>query len=831
MSPLLPLLSPLLIAAWNILLLAVWAGRFRPDLFRLADVMGRNFPSPSGWPATLAGNWAGFLAEGAAFMGIVAVAGALGRGFARWTSSSRRGSPGVLVEYGTGLGFLSVGVLGAGLDGLLFAPPRGVGVPVLAVLGARECWRMRAYRARLGAIFEWPAMPRAASAALALLLAVSLAGVLNIELGWDALTYHLRLPSFYLYRHKLYDAWHSYYAFFPSNVEMLFMAGQAACGDLTARLLNALFAFLLLATTARTARALGVPAGWPVLLVACSPLFLLLATRCYADLGAAFFVALSLLLLVRWRGGGGPSALVASGVLAGFGMGSKLPVAAFWFAAAFALAARSRGRAGNFALWNCALWPVFLPWLARSFLLRGNPVYPFLSPLLGMPASRAGDYVLPFEGLSTAGSTVRNALSARLEAIVFDAGHIEGPMVPVFGGILPFLAFRPVTEGGRMARRAVAAYFVLWIALFPEIRFILPVIPAMAALAFGGLHRLVAGSAAFTRWARATLVTSALAGAMVAACLQLRDFHPLSIPLGLETPREKAGRLILPAPFTGYLAGAVGKRVPPGDRILFLCHFSSYYVERECITDVHFGRAKITDIIREGRDADGIARRLRQRGIGWLLLTGTGAAIYRHVPGFFDVPDGGWEEWKRMLERRTGVAWQTNYYVLLRVTPPHEPRPLAVLPVYEALEFAAADEDLREGRFVEAAVAYLKCPPLLEDVGSRWSRLGIALGGMGRHAEALRSFENATSLGFRAPRTLWGMAVSLLRLKRPEEALRAAEEAWGMDPRSAPTAALLAALEAGRGRREDALGWARKAVDLEPGSAEYGKMLDRLAGD
>ena len=432
--------------------------------------------------------------------------------------------------------------------------------------------------------------------------------------------------------------------------------------------------------------------------------------------------------------------------------------------------------------------------------------------------------------MSAAGSTVRNGVWARLEGVVFDAGHIEGPMIAAFGGILPFLAMRPAGEGGAFARRLVLAYLVLWLTLFPEIRFLLPVVPAVLALCVGGLSSGVLGSGALAGWGRGILVAGSLLGALVAACLQFRDFQPFTLACGLERPAEKVRRLVLPSPYTGYLSAAVNERVPREDRILFLCHFSSYYVERECITDVHFGRARVTDIIREGRTADGIARQLRRRGIGWLLLTGTGAAIYRHVPGYFDVPDGAWAEWKRMLEERTEVAWQTNYYVLMRMTAPHAPRPLAVLPVYEALEFAKADEDLQAGRLAEAAVAYLKPPPLLEDVGSRWSRLGIALGGMERHAEALRAYENADALGFRPPRMLWGMAVSLLRMKRPADAARIAEEAWNMDPLSARTAALLAAIEAAQGRQAEALSWAERAIRLDPDSGEYWTMRERLKG-
>jgi hypothetical protein len=820
----------ILLGLWNLTLIAVWAGRFHPVPRELAAGVGRNFPSPDGWLGALAVNWGSFIAAAAALLGVMALAGALGRATVIWLGARGEEGLGELAEYGIGLGFLGSIMLGIGLIGLIFPPSHAVSVTVLTVLAISEFRRMRGYFGRIAGSFEREAMSVPVSVVLGSLLLVSLLGIFNIEMGWDSLTYHLRLPSFYIYRHKFYDVWHNYYAFFPSQVEMLFMFSQAALGDMLARFLNAGFGVLLLLAAARTAGALGVPRAWPVLLLASSPLFLLLITRCYVDLGTAFFLAVSVLLLLRWRENGSIPALLASGALAGWGMGSKMFAMVFWVAVAFAAAPkffRDGGRR-EFLLWNAALWPVFLPWLARNFLLRGNPAYPFLSALVGLSAVRPGDHVLPFEGLSTAGSTVRSSLPARLEAMIFDDGHIEGPMVPAFGGILPLLAFRPASQAGAFARRLVLAYSVLWLVLFPEIRFLLPVVPAILALAVSGLIRVEPGSGPLWDWSRRVMITGAFLGALFAACLQWRDFQPFSLPFGLETAAGKAKRVLMPPPYTGYLAEYVNQNLPPGDRVLYLCNFVSYYVERECITDFHFGRARITDIIREGRDAEGIARQLRRRGIGWLLLTGSGAAGYRHIHGYFDVPEGSWAEWKRMLKERTEAAWQTNYYVLMRLTGPHDPRPLPVLPVCEALEFASADIALQEGRFAEAAAVYSRPSPLLGDVGSRWSRLGLALSGMGKHAEARKAYEKALALGFRPPRMLLGLATSLFVMKKPDEAMPLAREAWRLDPSSAQAAALLAAIEATRGMYVEAVSWIDKAIRLNPGSDSFRIMRERF---
>ena len=92
--------------------------------------------------------------------------------------------------------------------------------------------------------------------------------------------------------------------------------------------------------------------------------------------------------------------------------------------------------------------------------------------------------------------------------------------------------------------------------------------------------------------------------------------------------------------------------MPPGDRILHLCNFSTYYMERECIADFRFGSAHIARFIRDGLDAEGIYRKLRQRGVRWLLHASISTRQYLNIPGFFDVPVRGWAEFKKLLTRR-----------------------------------------------------------------------------------------------------------------------------------------------------------------------------------
>jgi hypothetical protein len=92
--------------------------------------------------------------------------------------------------------------------------------------------------------------------------------------------------------------------------------------------------------------------------------------------------------------------------------------------------------------------------------------------------------------------------------------------------------------------------------------------------------------------------TGAALGIVYAAFVQWVQFNPLSLPLGLQSVPGKVQVTLFPVPYHGYLARYVNTLLPPDARLMYLCHFNSYYVERECVNDFHFGRARIVDMIR-----------------------------------------------------------------------------------------------------------------------------------------------------------------------------------------------------------------------------------------
>ena len=716
------------------------------------------------------------------------------------------------------------------------------------------------------------------AAVLAAAAIVTVAGIFNAEMSWDALTYHLRVPSFYQYRHKIYYVWHLKWSCFPSAIEMLYLLGRIVQGDLTARIINALCGIMLLLTTARLAARLGAPRRGAVILLGASPLFLMLSTRCYIDLGFALFLALSFLLLLDWQRTGSRPALLASAALAGYGLSAKYVGALYLVAvlAAVLPALREKRVRTDALIWNAAAFLPLAPWILKNWIFTGNPVFPFLSGLFGVPTELPGEWLLTISGGT--GGTVA-ALGRRAMALFMEHGRIDGPLTPAIAGLAPLMIFGSYSGSSAFAFRALAAWTSVWIVFYPEIRFYLPVLPILLALSLRGLSGFTSaggkrssptagadpgaggerssrairngslgeqsspkgkadadfggggfdpGAGPGRSWLRAAIEAGIVAGALYGASIQWVFFGPFAFPLGLATPRTRLQVGLPPAPFTWYMKEYVNAHVPRNARILYASNFSTYYVERECLADFFFGTSQLTKLLKMAPDDAGFARELKRRGIGWILSTGTLAAQYRGVSGFFDLPEGKWREFKRFLATRTEVDWQTEYYILYRVGSWHPSRPLPSLPVYEAMAFQPGDAALGRLRAVEALKVFTRPPALLADVGSTYVRQGDAYLTMEDAARAESAFRRALGLGSDNHRIHGGLAAALLRLNRAQEALPHASEAFRQNPLSAYAAATLATNYAAVGRIDDARRAIREALRLRPDIPDYVELARRL---
>ncbi|MEK7475611.1 MAG: hypothetical protein AAB152_08255 [Candidatus Coatesbacteria bacterium] len=834
-----------LVVIWAAVVTVFWVAKYHEGPAVWADGFRRFFLQRPWSGGALLLNWAVLLSAVAALPGLLAVLRSSGEAAWRWLGQSRRtrrgsgprtaGGSRLLEAHILGFGLAGSAVLGAGLCGLLVAPPAPWSVLGLAAWGLADITRRpRAWGwwAEAGASMREAARGVSAPVRWCLGLAalVTAAHVFGIETGWDAMTYHLRVPEMYGIRHKVFDVWHYPTGMFPALAEMLFTGARLAAGDMLVRLLTAATALLVLAATRRVAHELGVPGGWPVAVVVASPLFLLLATRAYVDLYVVLFAAGGWMGWLEWRRAGSSRAAAFSGLCTGCAMACKysavLLAVAVVVAAAGDFGSRRRSRGVGWWL-GLAVLPV-LPWLARSWDLRGNPVYPLLSGLWGMPAARSADVTLPFEGVPPEGGVLPRSLTERALALFFHDGHFDGPLAPAVAALLPLLLVTRFPAGSASGlRRGLVAFLLGWIVLCPDLRFMAPVIVPLCVLASVALRGLAARGRPAAAL-RVVLEAGLACAALYAAGYQWRTDAPFAMPLGFETREDKLELGLRPAPFFAYTARAVQAVVPADGRILAVCLVHTYYLEREALADVHYGTAHVTRIVAEGRTEAGIARRVRQLGIGWVLASGSVCAEYAHVPGYFDAPATAWAAWRGFLATRAEAVRQTDGLVLYRIGRSHAPRFLPSAPPLDVLACLSARRALDRGDARSALALLRSVPAWLDATGTPWMLRAKAHLVLRDADAAIPAYAEAARRGVDDPELHLGLARALYATGRGGDAALHVARAFAMHPRSAYASALMAILLAERGRLDDARRLARRAAALDPAEPAYPRLLRDL---
>lgn len=351
---------------------------------------------------------------------------------ARWPRITLDGPARKLVFRGAvGLGALAYLVLGLGLLGrltpltgwLLMALAAAAGAPAL-LAEARQRRRMSDRTAATEVAFarheQWPhlwpggAWPAWAgwviAAVLALLAFWAVRRALLPPQAYDDLSYHLAAPKIYARTGRVSILPWDHHSAFPFTLEMLYTL-CLLCGRATdAQLLNSLVGALAVLAVGLLGRDLGGPrVGWLAALIwAATPLVVDQFGTCYTELGFALYQLAAWLAMVEYLNlrvtaisftGGAftpkprqPHWLPLLGLCAGFCVGVKwtgVVAVAYLLGAMLVLGLRDRlaGRALRADLLTVGLIATLVaaPWIARTWLATGNPVFPFAHGVFGSP--------------------------------------------------------------------------------------------------------------------------------------------------------------------------------------------------------------------------------------------------------------------------------------------------------------------------------------------------------------------------------------------------------------------------------------------------------------
>ncbi len=283
-------------------------------------------------------------------------------------------------------------LLGAAASALVAMTVGGVSLTaaqvLLACAGAAELLRWKVTRcipdapslevAREALMpFEWVCLLATAAA-----LGFTFIGALAPVTGWDATVAHLALPSDYAREGRIFFHPGNVYSGYPHLMHCLYAAVYHHGGALPTAILSWLFAVAACVSVYLLGRRIedrrvGLIAA---ALFATAPIFMDQGGTVSIDLAFTAFATAALTAVVAWFDEKHRHWLVLAGLLAGASCGVRhTGYIVCAFLAVAVLCGRSPRRFRAAAYFGLAAWVAALPWLLRSAVLTGNPVFPLLA--------------------------------------------------------------------------------------------------------------------------------------------------------------------------------------------------------------------------------------------------------------------------------------------------------------------------------------------------------------------------------------------------------------------------------------------------------------------
>jgi hypothetical protein len=538
----------------------------------------------------------------------------------------------VLVRFVLGIGAWVVVLFAAAALGLL--EPRAFQVLAALVASGGAVWAFRRRRRP-----RWQLPPRRALVALvpfaALLWVLGHVFLLAIRptLEWDADTYHLTLPRLYLEAGGFRPVRLNVYSNWPLAVDLLFALGLMLDDHVTATTLHFGLGVLTALGVHRYVRRHGPP--WAALAGAAfflgTGLVQVEMGIAYVELGMAFFFLQACVWLIasfedpaHERGW-----LLLTGVACGLLAGTKHTGLFGGVAIAVVYAAHHLSRAGSAAAGVRALGrglrdvalPAFLlalPWYVKSFWYTGNPVYPFLYEVFGGVdwSAELSRQHAAWHASYGVGSGWRQLL--QLPLIVFSsraAAHPRffGTLEPMWTVLVPLalvLCFR--RRAIAFPLLAAAVFFWLWAFSSQQMRFLVAILPLLAAAAALALARAVDALPRRPAWLGGLVALVALALMVASVEPRLADARRW-----LWRYRHEGAAVMQSAVHPRWRA--LERLVPADGKLLFLNSNHGFFCPRPYLADSFFEASQVIELLRPYESVEALHEFLRRSGITHVL--------------------------------------------------------------------------------------------------------------------------------------------------------------------------------------------------------------------
>ena len=472
--------------------------------------------------------------------------------------------------------------------------------------------------------------------ALIVLLALGyalLANALTPPVSYDVVAYHFAIPKLYLAAHRIVYIPYIVHSNWPLGAEMLYTLSLLLGSEQLAQLITWAFAALAGAGLVAFGRRWLPPWTGPLAaaLFFSIPMVPMLAGTGLVEVPLACYSLLAFYAYWRWRETDSGSWLVASALLSGCAAAIKLNAAAVAIVLAGLtllselLARRPAHAVRMAAVYGLASLLVVAPWYLKAWIHTGNPIWPFLHPLLGGRNWDAigTEYLIDFIKAPNLAPSFRNwALGLWFVSTDPAARFGSYRLGPYLIALLPIAALPAITDRrmrpllGALALAGLGLY-TIWFLLTHQTRFLMPAVPLLALLAAAGVAWLGQQLPTPLGWAaRLAVVAWLLAGAWI--------FSPeRRAELALRWPYLSGQRdrdAYLASVFDDYPAFRYANQHLPLDALVLLAPYEArgYYLDRPYIWMNPIGQRLLR--LEQFPNVEAFGAELRRLGVTHMLV-------------------------------------------------------------------------------------------------------------------------------------------------------------------------------------------------------------------
>jgi 4-amino-4-deoxy-L-arabinose transferase-like glycosyltransferase len=483
-------------------------------------------------------------------------------------------------------------------------------------------------------------------ACIVLAAVLNLAGALAPPFEYDELEYHLGALADYQRVGHIVFLPHNFYSNLPQLTEMLYLLATTMTSDIAAKLLHWLFGLLgALAAFGVARRLWSRTVGWTAAaLFYCMPFVQDLGQTARIDLATAFFATLAFGALVIGSEEERRDLVWLSAVCAGAAVATKwtaIPVVLLPLIVLLAFQRKFR----LLPAFGLLVAAVVAPWLAKNWLLAGNPVYPLFHQWFPHPywnASQAAVFSgrhYPTFGWGTIG---------QFFSFLWNYSFVEAGAVPLLLMTAPLVLL--VSHFEPAAKRTgwlVAGVYASWFCLtFRPWRFLFPTFGMAAVVGAFAMEKL--GRDMIVRFALRIAVGIVVLASL--ATLALNDLvdteNPERVPpqmdfiqyaLGQFTRDEFVARVE-----KGVLESVIwmNENLPSGAKVLYVGEGRVYYAKHPALWSTAFDQQPLTAMSNEAKTTEELLAALRARGVTYVYVNFAEADRLRR--GYDYMVDANW---------------------------------------------------------------------------------------------------------------------------------------------------------------------------------------------